>query len=892
MIASADRRRLACLLFCAILLSPTRATRADVVLETRDVRLTIDGRGVCRGLLAKPLNEEFAWTQDPGAAFSVVRGKKTWPASSVVLADDVLTVAFGQANAIAKLKVIRTDDYVALRLVSIEGDPVDAVHVLRLRVKPLPYLGGWIDVAYSDAFGICLCGGNVKTDAKLSPPTKTRKFATMAATAYREVGLQGATAVLFGCPDPKRRFLDRMAVVERDFNLPRGAEHRRSPIQRYSYLWPSPTPGDIDAYVRWAKRGGFRMILFSYTAFTKGAGHFRWNSRYPNGMADLKRVADAVRQAGLAVGLHIHYNKAHKSDPYVTPVPDDRLGKVRRFTLVSAIDEKTGIICVNQTPKGCTLDDGRRILKAGKELIVYETYTTRPPYQFVGCKRGGLKTTPAKHAAGEEISLLDVDTWPIFIRFNQDTDIQDETARRLADIVAKTGPYDMVYFDGAEDVHPPFWYHCANAQWRVYRHFRPAPPVCEAAANTHFSWHMISRSNAYDSVPPPQMKAFCRQHPCKTAPRRAVNFTRIEFGWLHGFGRSFQSHITPDTLEYVLSRGAAWDCPFSMTVSLRELETNPRTESCFDVIKIWEDARIGQKLTDAQRERLKDLDQEHHLFVNEKERYELVAVDEVSDVAGGRALRAYTFRRPAKDNRTYALIWASHEDVDLTLEVPSDRVTAMRPFGKTVAMQTGKDKTTVAVGERVYLLFDGMDVARVEQILHQARSSAGVPVVIYRQAEAFSRRAGAMGLASAAGTKDPEAMGDCIVPTGPATAEAKRASYVEYEFDVPYKGRWHLSGRMRYRDTNSNSFFVAVADKPGTPQRFGNRFVWGEWLWDSPVTFKLDKGPVRIRVSIRESAPKVSPLLDVLCLTNDVAYKPSDKAAADQLAKVKAGSAP
>ena len=868
----------------ALLSLQAGAVRADVVLETRDLRLTIGEDGVCRSLVAKALSKEYAWTQAPGAAFSVVRGKRTYPASSVALAGDVLTVRFDKAETTVAFKVTRADDYVALTLASVEGQPVDAVHLLQLRVKPLPYLGPWIGVAYDDAFGICLCGGNVKTNASLSPPKKGRKYVGMRATAYKDVALAGTTAVLFGCCEPKKRFLDRMAVVERDFDMPRGAEHRRSPVQRYSYLWPSPTTKDIDRYVRWAKRGGFRMILFSYTAFAKDAGHFRWNSRYPNGMADLKRVADAVRKAGLAVGLHIHFNKAHKSDPYVTPVPDDRLHKVRRFTLASAIDAKAREIQVNENPKGCTLDNERRILKAGKELIVYEKYTTQPPYRFVGCRRGGLKTTPASHAAGAEISLLDVDTWPIFVRFDQDTDIQDETARRIADIVRQTGPYDMVYFDGAEDVHSPYWYHCANAPYRVYKRLEPAPIICEAAANTHFSWHMMSRSNAYDSVRPSEMKAFCRQAPCRTAPHRALDFTRIEFGWLHGFGRSTQSHITPDTLEYILSRGAAWDCPFSMTVNLQQLETNPRTESCFDVIKTWEDARIEEKLTDAQREQLKDLDQEHHLFINEAGQYEVVEIKEVASVAGGRSVRAYTFRRPSQADRTYVLLWAAHDDVDLTVAVPPNRVVAMRPFGKRVATQGTGDKTTVAVGERMYLAFVGADAAGVEDVLRRSTSSAGSPVVIYRQAEAFSRSAGKMGLASGAGTKDPDAMGDCVVPTGRVPAEAKQGSYAEYAFDIPSKGLWQLWGRMKYRDTNSNSFFAAVADRPGTVQRFGNSFVWGKWLWDSDVTFKLDKGPVKIRVLVREAAPNVSPLLDVLCLTNNAAYKPSDADAVKQRA--------
>jgi len=227
--------------------------------------------------------------------------------------------------------------------------------------------------------------------------------------------------------------------------------------------------------------------------------------------------------------LHVHYNKATKNDLYVTPVPDDRINKIRNFTFATKIDSKADTITVNKNPSGCTLDDRRRILKAGNELIAYQNYTTSVPFRFSGCERGHLGTTPAEHRAGEEVSLLDVDTWPIFIRFNQDTDIQDETAQRIGEIARRTGPYDMVYFDGAEDVHSPFWYHAVNAQYRVYRHFQPEPTVCETALNNHFSWHMMSRSNAYD-VSSKHIKNFCYQISCRVAPVRALDFSRIEFG--------------------------------------------------------------------------------------------------------------------------------------------------------------------------------------------------------------------------------------------------------------------------------------------------------------------------------------------------------------------------
>jgi hypothetical protein len=750
------------LAFC-VLFFLAGQTRAQVVLQTQDLRLEIGADGLVKGLTDKASGTEYAWTAAPmpvacvyrGGQMAVesqeaygefevpvYRGGQCFPASAVSLAGDRLTIRFAGADVTAIYQVTTEPHYLAFKLLSLVADSIiDRIDLMQLRVKRLPYLGPWIDVAYDDQFGICLCAGNIRTNAAMG---QSPEYVEMRAIATRDVALEGATAVLFGCPNPRERFLDTMEVVERDFGMPAGAKNRRLPAQKYSYLWCYPTPGNVGQYIALAKRAGFRMLLFSYTSFTEGAGHFRFNKQFPNGIDDLKTVADRIRSAGLAIGLHIHYSKADRSDPYVTPVPDDRLRKVRTFLLAAPVDEKTDTLTVRENPAGCTRDKDRRILKIGKELIAYRDYTTEPPYRFLGCERGHLKTAASAHSAGETAGLLDVDDWVKFIRFDQNTDIQDEAARRLAEIINATGPYDMLYFDGAEDVQDPFWYHVANAQWRVYRLLKPAPPVCEAAMSGHFSWHIMSRGCAYDLVNE-HAKSFCREISCRTAPIRAQDFTRIEFGWI----ARLHPDMGPDVFEYILSRGAAWDCPFSVRVTLADAAAHPRAEDCFDTIKIWEDARINSKLTDAQRTMLKTLDpkdyeyvkvwnavflprwieawsrgtfqdQEHHLFVNERGEYELVPIREVPAVAGGH-VKAFLFQCASQPDDTYVVLWANRGDLNLSLPVSPERLTVMHPFGTQLPFEKDASGVVVPVGSRRYLRLTGIRAEQAIQILKGAK---------------------------------------------------------------------------------------------------------------------------------------------------------------------------
>jgi hypothetical protein len=205
----------------------------------------------------------------------------------------------------------------------------------------------------------------------------------------------------------------------------------------------------------------------------------------------------------------------------------------------------------------------------------------------------------------------------VFARIDQNSDLQDEIGRKIAEIYHRTGPYDMVYFDGAEDVHAPFWYHTASAQQRVFQLLNPPPAVCESAHYTHFSWHMISRSNAYDDVAPPDgMKDFCRLMPSRTAGARALDFSRIDFGWVGRFGGLKAAPAGPDTYEYIASRAAAWDCPISLHAAVEDFRSNSRAEDCLAAMRIWEDARLGNHLTDANRRLLRNVAQADACYVS------------------------------------------------------------------------------------------------------------------------------------------------------------------------------------------------------------------------------------------------------------------------------------
>ena len=231
-------------MFAAALAAP-RAL-AQVSLQTRDLKLELTADAKIKSLFARPIGVELAFNARPepfaliyrGGEMTVAsqevyaehqlpeyRGGECLPATSAVLDGDLLTLAFSPANVFATYRITSKPDYLAFELVKLAGGPVDRID-LRLPVKRLANLGAWINMAWDNRFGLCLCGGNVKTYAGME---KHPDFADMRVVATREVALEGTVAVLFGCPSPRERFLDAMAIIERELQMPAGAAARRRP---------------------------------------------------------------------------------------------------------------------------------------------------------------------------------------------------------------------------------------------------------------------------------------------------------------------------------------------------------------------------------------------------------------------------------------------------------------------------------------------------------------------------------------------------------------------------------------------------------------------------------------------------------------------------------------
>ena len=715
----------------------------DIVLENREFRLTISGKGHARSLLHKRTGQEcldpdpnfpmFTLTQyrpyDGEVQLAFPCKPKTFRAREVRREGDLLLVDFELIDHRLEIRVKETDSYIGFFLekarskgipnhwVQWKKEPslLDEVCFIQLPVKDRENFGEWLNAMWDKDVAVNL----LATDPfPMIDGLERRGHHILHATAVREVKLEGVGAALIVTDGG--RLLDRVAKVEEDYKLPNGVASRRRIEYSYSYYWVSQiTPQNVDAHIEYARRGGFRSFMIYYTAFSKTPGHYEFRQEYPRGMADLKEIVDKIRKAGMIPGLHHHYNKTFGMDPYITPVPDPRLNLRKIFTLSRDLDQTNDRIEVEESPEWSDLESVVKYLRIGQELIEYGSFTTTRPYAFSGCKRGVLGTKSASHASGEKFGLLG-ETAGVIGVYDQRTSIQEEVAKRLGKIYQDAG-FEFAYFDGAEDVPPPYWYTVSRAQWLVWKEMEPKPLFSEGACKSHFSWHILSRGNAFDIFLPELVKRATRAYAGEEAPRIAKDFTGLNFGWVGYWNPSEKTIGTqPDMLEYVTSRAAGWDSPISFRGELQEFKNHPRTPDNLDVLKRWEDVRVKQWLKPEDKQRLKDWDTEHILLMNEAGQYELQAYEQIAGAAGGNPkLRAFVLERRGTP---WVVYW--HSSGEGRLEIPSagGRLKLFQELAgrlQEVAPQPGRG--VLPLSGRRYLKCEEVNRAEVVQLFAQAR---------------------------------------------------------------------------------------------------------------------------------------------------------------------------
>ena len=546
----------------------------------------------------------------PGAVFARIRkGATLYDATKATQTDGQLVLDFGGASVTAAFKIVGVKHSITVEVLSVTGDGVDELLFANV---PLTLKG-----EMREPFAACALALNLKTDVRALP----RAMSWLQASCYPRFGFAGAKVALIGCPQSDlRRMMQQVVTAAPD--LPHssvgGPWALDAEITRGSYLFANISEQTADEWIKFALSLGMKQINFNGMSRYGDAEPFP--NLYPHGRAGLKAVVDKVHSAGLKASLHSYAFLISKSCPWVTPVPDARLGKDGTFTLAEPLDAGGTTVFVKEPTTHMSVLTGYFVqnsvtLQVDDELITYSDASKTAPFTFSSCQRGILGTRKALHAKGAKVYHLK-EAYGHFVP-DADSTLLTDVAARQAEVFNECG-FDMINLDaldaegvlgGAENG----WHYGAKFVFELLKRLERSALI-ETSGFHHHLWYACSWLGAWDS-PTRGHKRFIDAH-CAVNAADSRMFLPMHLGWwaMNTWSGPQGEPTFAEDIEYLCGKAIGNNAGFSLQSVTPELFVkSPALRRLGGLMRRYEELRHAKYFSDNVRTRLRVLGDEFTL---------------------------------------------------------------------------------------------------------------------------------------------------------------------------------------------------------------------------------------------------------------------------------------
>ncbi|MFO7974354.1 MAG: hypothetical protein R6V12_06960 [Candidatus Hydrogenedentota bacterium] len=874
---------------------------AATIIDNPQAQLILGENAHWQSLVDKTTGRELV-PEDVSLPLAEIRhGGDRFPAAGASLEGDTLTVTFANTDTVLGYTLEETKQWIVFRLDSIAGTRPDSMTLLQVPVSITENVGTRLNAAWDEQTTVCMMAATRQAACR----ARTGGHAVLRATTQDAPGppLENAAIAIIVSPTSKFKAIAREA--SHAFGLLTNEDSDGTPVKdtdlvRGSYWFLSFGEDDVERVIEYSRRAGIRQVMLSSGAWCTSPGHYLFNeNRYPNGQDGLKAVVEKLHEHGIRVGMHGFASKVSKRDPYVTPVPDSRLlrgvsaawrpgdGPLETTLEAPLTAEQTKIVVTGSLeswPGSSAVADRyweggiekHREVIIGEEIIQYEATGPEGEWNtFEGCKRGAWNSTAAAHPAGAEAYHVCVDGCINGYVIDQETDLMDEVADRLAGLFNDCG-FDMVYFDGGEDVdRRRSHYYTANFQEQVVKRFTKRPIIHMGTIMTHLVWHSFARSSTVDQYLNTLGGAIIGGRAPTEWPTvkehidRSVRYMLSvrqdmmpgELGWFGIWPRGARTYtvtvsdqeakryhelscdegpvelpsrentvmtgelVAPnelrlhveydglqlDEIEYLMCKSLGYDVPISLQTSFDRVEAHPLSAEILNIVREYETMRMQRSVPVKIRSKLQELGKDFAL-IRVDGHNTWVEIERVKDIADTRELRAFV---GAFKNGSVATMWHALHEGHLSVELDPKAVQLLTFSGEPLPMERDGRRLLIPMdATRTTLLCPEMAPQQLRAVLKAGELRLREPAKVWLQAADFERLVGEMALGSQVGITEPEAFGDVLVATGQPSIAPARQWYAEYTVDIPHDGLWAIWGRVRYpRDSDDSFGFVVPGEE-------------------------------------------------------------------------------
>jgi hypothetical protein len=741
------------ILYCvlALLWLPAFGDAAEIVFENARLKAVLGEDAAWRSVVSKATGQEYCSPDRPTPMAAVHIDSRFCLADRASMVDDRLLVKFSGCDTELTYTVAVDKDWIVFRLNGVAGTrpkrltpPIDPsyvriptdprmpaifstmdgrrqadVELVRLGITLTEHVGPRLTASWNQRDAICLRAVNMQTDG-----IGAVKDGITELTACTQDGpgptLEGSASALVVAP--KEELLTILQRLATEYSLPRndrdGVPSKNLPAARQPYWFLTFGEKDVDRVIECCRRSGINQVFVDSSAWCLGPGHYDINTgEYPDGIESLRHSVARLHKAGILVGMHCYASKIAKNDLYATPIPDRRFWVDRAATVAEDVSAEGAEIHTNTDLRewpGSPVA-GQREWENGvichqdvvidDEIIRYQSIGPEGKWNtLLGCTRGFGGTKPAAHKAGTTARHYGVDGCVPGYIIDQETDLLDEATTRLADVF-NTCDFDMVYFDGGEDViRPRFNYYVSKFQAAALAKFRKRPLVHMGTIMTHYLWHSFTRAGTVDVYANAGYsgndKPSVKQHiDVSVRYMLLVNddMTPGELGWFGIWPKDkHYDGLQLDEIEYLMVKSLAYDAPISLQTTFDQMDAHHLTPAILQIIHTYECLRRDGTVDAKQRERLAELGKDFAIVPggDPAKPARFVEVKALVGVAGNPELRACI---GSLENDVIVTLWhATGRQGQLV--IACDGVTATDIEGQSIPVTISNGKTSIVLG--------------------------------------------------------------------------------------------------------------------------------------------------------------------------------------------------
>lgn len=434
-----------------------------------------------------------------------------------------------------------------------------------------------------------------------------------------DVTVKNSAIALFGSKSGKDNELDEIEKIELEEDLPHpminGKWNKRTKEGQKLFLWTGYDAHSFLPHLDMAKQMNARIICC--TNFFSNWGHFDIDpKKYPGGTAQMREDSETARKEGIGTTLYTlttFLKPINMPEPYVSPVPDDRLQTWRASAILrnDITSADTTFRLINSKDVLETLQAARnKVLRIDNEMIEIKSFKEDGNDIVVsGCSRGQFYTSAEDHKGNSPVKLMYVAGYHNF--FPGTLDLSLELSDNIAKDLLEADTENLV-LDGFESCLETGYgpYTCNMFAKNIYDKCisQDKETLVTGSRLTQYSWHIYSQESWGEHD---------RAHGTRGSmlDYRLDRQMRLTSSLMpNKMGQYYPELATLSDVEWLLGLAAGWDSGVDFSVNIETFKkNNPQSKEILTAINNWAEAVEEDALTEKQKMELRQTDREYHL---------------------------------------------------------------------------------------------------------------------------------------------------------------------------------------------------------------------------------------------------------------------------------------